>query len=365
MITCNCNNQLPTNPTDGDGIEWDDDAYGEGVGGWVAAPPQSVFSGGFRENELMVVGFEDGLPVLVNSQITVDQTNPGASGIAFNLIIPDPQTNPTQDIDLGALASGEPQPHAPTHATGGSDPLTPAAIGAAAATHGNTHTHYGGDPALVAGLYRRDFRTAPGLIPTNVTVDAISFWFADSDPNNANITDYADAIVLASWGDASGGKINMLTMQKKNGSTIRHYQGDVGGATWTLIGELEYTGHADAHALGGGDQLTPAAIGAAAATHSHADKEDTDWVTLPLQQGIKGIVQAKRQGDIVWLSINYVSQGVIIRTNAYPGFLPAHTYHEQHGDAYISIYADGGYLVVAASGYFYDIQRTIPYRGIA
>lgn len=53
-------------------------------------------------------------------------------------------------------------------------------------------------------------------------------------------TDYQDLLVLDTYSDASGGKINALTFDKSTPSTIRHWQANQGDTTWGVPEVLAY-----------------------------------------------------------------------------------------------------------------------------
>lgn len=109
--------------------------------------------------------------------------------------------------------------HAPRHAVGGADPLTPAEIGAADTSHAADHATAGTDPIT------------PASIGAASTTHASTHATAGSDP-----------ITPTDIGAATSGHTH---------------------ATPAI--------HAATHASGGTDPVTPAAIGAAATSHTHAD----------------------------------------------------------------------------------------------
>jgi hypothetical protein len=87
----------------------------------------------------------------------------------------------------GGGGGGTPDPHAASHASGGSDPLTPAAIGAATAGH----VHEGGDHDH-AGVYAAVIHTHNGLAPEGGTPGQVL------TKDTANHYEY-------SWQDPTGG----------------------------------------------------------------------------------------------------------------------------------------------------------------
>lgn len=107
--------------------------------------------------------------------------------------------NETDPLDPSYIqnkpTSMTPTSHASTHATGGSDPITPASIGAAAATHASTHEIGGTDPLPAAST------SQAGLVQIYDGVDSTSTTMAAS----------ANAVRLAyNHGGGGGGGATLL-----------------------------------------------------------------------------------------------------------------------------------------------------------
>lgn len=51
---------------------------------------------------------------------------------------------------------------------------------------------------------------------------------------------YADALLLSTWSDASGGRVNALVVTKQDDQKLYHYTGDYNGSTWSGKKELAY-----------------------------------------------------------------------------------------------------------------------------
>lgn len=107
-------------------------------------------------------------------------------------------TDPLTPADIGAMAANAtptPAAHAASHALGGTDALTPAAIGAAAATHASTHEIGGTDPLPAAST------SQAGLVQIYDGVDSTSTTMAAS----------ANAVRLAyNHGGGGGGGATLL-----------------------------------------------------------------------------------------------------------------------------------------------------------
>ncbi len=52
---------------------------------------------------------------------------------------------------------------------------------------------------------------------------------------------YADALLLSTWSDASGGRVNALVVTKQNDQKLYHYTGTYNGSSWSGKKEIAYT----------------------------------------------------------------------------------------------------------------------------
>lgn len=142
-------------------------------------------------------------------------------------------------ITIAATGEAAPGPHASTHAAGGTDPVSPASIGAETPAgaqakvdaHNATNT---GVHGVGAGYIAKTSR-ADQLVPWGEIQDKPSSFPPEAHTHpKADITDFAHGHVKADITDFA---------------------------------------HKASHATGGADALTPADIGAAAASHSHTASE--------------------------------------------------------------------------------------------
>lgn len=128
----------------------------------------------------------------------------------------------TNSVTLGAIAQlggGPPAAHAASHATGGTDVITPTAIGAAAVTHSHGAITSDGKVGVVSGL--------------------------------PLVTGAGGAVTVGEFGSASG------TVCQGNDARLSNSRTP--------------TTHASSHATAGADAIAPSDIGAAAASHAHGN----------------------------------------------------------------------------------------------
>lgn len=128
-------------------------------------------------------------------------------------------TNAVTLASIAALGGGPPAAHAATHAAGGTDAVSPAAIGAATATHSHGNVTSDGKIGSTAGL--------PVL------------------------TGAAGVLTVGAFGTDAG------TFCEGNDARI--------------TGARTPTAHASSHASGGSDELTYTDVGAAAQSHAHGN----------------------------------------------------------------------------------------------
>lgn len=138
----------------------------------------------------------------------------------------------------GGGEGGTPDPHAASHASDGTDPVSPASIGAAGASH-----NHAADYAPLTHASRHFTAGADPLTPANIGA--------------------ATAVHSHSGTDVTSGTVAFARLPTgTTGSTV-----SVGSHTHSGIGA-----HATTHALGGSDPLTPDDIGASPTTHDHSGR---------------------------------------------------------------------------------------------
>lgn len=128
-------------------------------------------------------------------------------------------TNSVTLSSIAALGGGIPATHAASHGTGGADPISPSAIGAAAADHAHGGISADGKVGSVSGL--------------------------------PLVTGAAGAVTVGAFGTSAG------TFCEGNDARI--------------TGSRTPTAHAASHATGGSDAITASSIGAAASSHAHGN----------------------------------------------------------------------------------------------
>lgn len=184
-----------------------------------------------------------------------------------------------------------PTAHAATHASGGTDAVTPAAIGAAA----TSHAHAGGDITSGTVAYARlpvgtaastvaagdDSRLSDARTPTahvhagtDITTGTVPY---------ARLPVGTAASTVAAGNDSRLSDARTPTAHVHAGTdittgTVAYARLPVGTAASTvaagddsrLTNARTPTTHASTHATGGSDVVSPASIGAAATSHTHA-----------------------------------------------------------------------------------------------
>lgn len=148
---------------------------------------------------------------------------PPAAAVSSSVVpVMDVAGTATNAVTLGSIAAlggGAPASHAASHAAGGSDAVSPSAIGAAPATHAHGNVTSDGKIGSAGGL--------PVMTGTG------------------------GALTVGAFGTSAG------TFCEGNDARIS--------------GAREPTAHASTHATGGADELTYTDIGAAAQSHAHGN----------------------------------------------------------------------------------------------
>jgi collagen type VII alpha len=187
-----------------------------------------------------------------------------------------------------------PTAHAGTHATGGSDPITPAAIGAAASSH--THPASAISDSTATG---RSVLTAADATAGRTALGAASSTdtrFTDARTPTAHKTTHAtggtDALTPADIGAAAAAHtqaastisdsttVGRAVLTAVDAAAGRTALGALSSADASVTNARTPTVHATSHATGGSDPITPAAIGAAPTAHTQAASTISDSTTV-------------------------------------------------------------------------------------
>jgi hypothetical protein len=155
-----------------------------------------------------------------------------------------------------------PSAHAATHASGGTDPVTPAAIGAAPTVH------------------QHDYTTGITGKPSSFTPSAHKTTHATGGTDALAASDIAAAATTHATQHASGGS-DPVTPAAIGAAPTVHQHDYTTGITGKPTA-FNPTAHASTHASAGSDPVTPAAIGAAPATHTHSNGQVADPVPFDL-----------------------------------------------------------------------------------
>lgn len=186
-----------------------------------------------------------------------------------------------------------PTSHASTHATAGSDPITPASIGAIPAAEKSAPSGV----ATLDGSGKIPTTQLPALaITTNWVVASQAAMLAldaqegdvaiRTDVSRSFILGTGPASTLGSWHElltptdavlSVDGRTGTVTLSDLYAALVHgHAQSDITGLATALAGKASTT-HASTHATGGSDPITPASIGAAAATDLALRQPDGPW----------------------------------------------------------------------------------------
>lgn len=204
------------------------------------------------------------------------------AGIGINIT----PNNTAKTITITSTGEQAPAPHASTHASGGSDPVTPAAIGAAVAskgvTNGDSHDHVGGDgaPITEATLSLSDVTTA--------NVSTTKHGFAPKAPNDTAKYlrgDGAWATVTATNSDTvdsyhAGNATNQVAVS--NGSVCSTLNADLldgyHSSSFSLTTHNHDSTYAPLSHVGAGGTAHAAATTSTAGFMSAADKTKLDGI---------------------------------------------------------------------------------------
>ena len=163
---------------------------------------------------------------------------------------------------------GTPDAHASTHAAGGSDPITPALIGAATSGHNHTGTYAPISHAATATTYGKATSTSYGHVKLSSATNSASGLSDGTAATPAAVKaayDLAASRAPANQGIPAGGATGQVLVKRSGTDYDTNWATPTGGG-----GGGTPDAHASTHALGGSDPITPAAIGAAISTHNHS-----------------------------------------------------------------------------------------------
>lgn len=231
---------------------------------------------------------------------------------------------------------GAPDAHAASHATGGSDPVSPGSIGASADTHDHSgvysttsHVHAGTDITSSTVAFAR--------LPSGTSSSQVAI----GNHNHSGV--YADSTHVHAGADISSGTVAFARLPTGSSSitvAIGNHDHDAAYAGLT---------HASRHAAAGADPVTPAAIGASATGHVHAGADVTTgtvaFARLPSGTSSSTVAIGDHNHSTIYAAISHVHAGADI-TSGTVAFarLPTGT---SSSTVAIGDHAHGGALVPA------------------
>lgn len=186
----------------------------------------------------------------------------------------------TSRVTAGAIAAiggGPPAAHKTTHATGGTDALTAADIGAAASSHNQAWSTITSTPTTLSGygitdaVGSSDSRLSDSRTPTahktshavggSDTLSASDIGAAAASHSHGNIT--SDGKIGSTSGlpliTTTSGAVTVGSFGTSSGTFCQ-------GSDSRLSDSRTPTAHKSSHAIGGGDVLSPSDIGAPASS---------------------------------------------------------------------------------------------------
>ena len=122
--------------------------------------------------------------------------------------------------------------------------------------------------------------------PVDTETNALSMYFASKAGLTGTGTDapFVDLLVLNSWGDTSGGKVNALAFDKSI-AALYHYQAAQGDSTWGTAHQIAYTTSnvASATKASSADKLTTArTIGVSGVTGTAQSFDGSKNIVIPI-----------------------------------------------------------------------------------
>lgn len=180
-------------------------------------------------------------PVQVPAHTHPEYASPDLSGYVTDDELADVAGSKVDATDPRLSDTRTPKPHAASHAANGSDPVTPAAIGAATANHNHSGSAITSGTVNVARL---PVGATPGTVAAGDDARL-------TDPRTPTV--HADSHAEGGSDPLTPGAIGAVAVDDTRLSDPR-----------------TPTAHAASHATGGADPISPSAIGAAPASHTHS-----------------------------------------------------------------------------------------------
>lgn len=240
----------------------------------------------------------------------------------------------TDDCTLPGAAG----PHAASHAAGGSDPLTPAAIGAV--PEGDARL----SDARVPLAHAASHAVGGADVLTPAAIGAVGY----NNPPSSSLDDLYQGTFYGTGPDGNGWAIA--------------YQASWHGTSYAAQIFVSYTtGRMWQRHKNGAWSVW---------TRLSEDTNDTGWINIPIKSGVTGTVKAKRIGDIVTMEfynvgtsasdieIAYIPTGMRPRV---PYYFPITPYGNSTSFKHITVF-EGRVYQYSLLPTAYDIRTTISYR---